>query len=209
MAISNYGELKTAVANWLNRDDLTSRIPEFIEIARANINRDLRGVRERLDLTIDAQIVAVAETVGDIYSIALDGVGPLAAVTPDRIQYQLSLWADTTGRPQYFAFTPGIAGGGSLSVSPAPDQDYTAKVVYQPQLAAFSADADTNDVLTNHLDIYLNAALVAATPFLKDDQRIPVWDGAYTKAIEGLRQSMMRRQYPGTPIARPRRPLGE
>ena len=30
MAITTYSELKTAVGNWLNRDDLTSVIPDFI-----------------------------------------------------------------------------------------------------------------------------------------------------------------------------------
>ena len=33
MAISNYGELKTAVADWLNRDDMTAVIPTFIDLA--------------------------------------------------------------------------------------------------------------------------------------------------------------------------------
>jgi hypothetical protein len=42
MAISNYTELKTAVANWLDRDDLTARIPEFIALAEARFNRVLR-----------------------------------------------------------------------------------------------------------------------------------------------------------------------
>lgn len=40
MAISNYTELQTAVANWLDRDDLSARIPEFIglcEIGRAHV----------------------------------------------------------------------------------------------------------------------------------------------------------------------------
>ena len=42
MAIGTYAELQTAVANWLDRDDLTDRIPEFIALAEAKMNRVLR-----------------------------------------------------------------------------------------------------------------------------------------------------------------------
>ena len=42
MAIGTYAELQTAVANWLDRDDLSLRIPEFIALAEARMNRILR-----------------------------------------------------------------------------------------------------------------------------------------------------------------------
>ena len=42
MAINSYSSLQTAVANWLDRSDLTDRIPEFIDLAEARINRALR-----------------------------------------------------------------------------------------------------------------------------------------------------------------------
>jgi len=42
MAIGTYAELQTAVANWLDRDDLTDRIPEFIALSEARMNRVLR-----------------------------------------------------------------------------------------------------------------------------------------------------------------------
>lgn len=42
MSISNYSELTTAVANWLGRDDLTNRIPEFIKGGEVRIQDDLR-----------------------------------------------------------------------------------------------------------------------------------------------------------------------
>jgi len=42
MAINSYSSLQTAVANWLDRSDLTARIPEFISLAEARINRALR-----------------------------------------------------------------------------------------------------------------------------------------------------------------------
>ena len=42
MAISTYSELQTAAANWLDRSDLSDRIPEFIALAEARFNRILR-----------------------------------------------------------------------------------------------------------------------------------------------------------------------
>jgi hypothetical protein len=41
MAIGTFAELQTAIANWLDRDDLTARIPEFIALSEARINRAL------------------------------------------------------------------------------------------------------------------------------------------------------------------------
>ena len=43
MALTTYTELKAAIADWLNRSDLTSQIPDFITLAEAEMawtNRD-------------------------------------------------------------------------------------------------------------------------------------------------------------------------
>ena len=42
MSLSTYSELKTSVANYLNRDDLTSVIPDFITLTENRLNRELR-----------------------------------------------------------------------------------------------------------------------------------------------------------------------
>ena len=42
MALSNYTGLKASIADFLNRDDLTAVIPDFITLAEAQINRDIR-----------------------------------------------------------------------------------------------------------------------------------------------------------------------
>ena len=43
MALSSYSELKTAIANWLNRSDLTSEISEdFVVLTEADFNSKLR-----------------------------------------------------------------------------------------------------------------------------------------------------------------------
>ena len=42
MAINTYATLQSSIANWLDRSDLTDRIPDFIALAEARINRVLR-----------------------------------------------------------------------------------------------------------------------------------------------------------------------
>ena len=45
MSITTYSELKSNIADWLLRDDLTSVIPTFISLAESQINRDIRDHR--------------------------------------------------------------------------------------------------------------------------------------------------------------------
>jgi hypothetical protein len=40
--MQNYGELKTTIANWVDRLDLTAEINEFVRLAEGDIYRDLR-----------------------------------------------------------------------------------------------------------------------------------------------------------------------
>ena len=55
MAITNYTNLQTAIADFLNRDDLTSVIPTFIQLAEAQFSRELRHWRQqrRVTTTVD------------------------------------------------------------------------------------------------------------------------------------------------------------
>ena len=59
MALGTYTELKDAIADWLDRSDLTARIPDFIALAEARINRELRirpmEVRSTMVTTADQQ----------------------------------------------------------------------------------------------------------------------------------------------------------
>lgn len=64
MALTNYTELKTSIANWLNRSDLTSEISgDFIALCEADFNAKLRiRQMEQIDpVTIDAETVEVPE----------------------------------------------------------------------------------------------------------------------------------------------------
>ncbi len=61
MAITTYSELQSAVADWLNRSDLTARIPDFITLAETRINRDLRAREQQVIATanVDTPFFAI------------------------------------------------------------------------------------------------------------------------------------------------------
>jgi hypothetical protein len=42
MALTTFSQLKTSIANYLNRSDLTGVIPDFITLAESKLNRNLR-----------------------------------------------------------------------------------------------------------------------------------------------------------------------
>ena len=84
MAISTKAELHTAVANWLNRSDLTSRIPEFIELAEAGFNRNLRTrqMLSRSTTTTSAQYISLPSDFLELLNIEITSTTP-----PKRLIY--------------------------------------------------------------------------------------------------------------------------
>ena len=42
MALATYSDLKASIADFLNRDDLTAVIPDFIKLAEAQFKREIR-----------------------------------------------------------------------------------------------------------------------------------------------------------------------
>jgi hypothetical protein len=61
MALTTYDELKTSIADFLNRDDLTSVIPDFITMAEAEMHRRIRHWRQekRSTAELDTQYSAI------------------------------------------------------------------------------------------------------------------------------------------------------
>ncbi len=59
MAITNYSELKSAIADWLDRTDLTDSIPNFIALTEARHKRDFK--LRRLETRVTANTVADQE----------------------------------------------------------------------------------------------------------------------------------------------------
>ena len=200
MAISTFAELKTAAANWLDRGDLTDRIPEFIALAEARFNRILR-IRDME--TVSTSISTVAGTreyslpTGFVqmkeFHLTTDPLTPLAYITPEMMT---RLWAgSSSGKPEVFTVI-----ADNVRLGPSPDAVYTTSMLYYKTFTALSDDATTNDMLTNNPDVYLYGTLLEAEPFIMNDERVQLWATAFKQAIDDIQNQDNKDRHSGSQL---------
>lgn len=197
MAIATYTDLKTSIASWLNRDDLTSVIPDFISLAEAGINRDLRHYKmiERADATLDSRYVQLPadwmETVR--FSITSGDTYRLELVSRDDMLEYREKTADTSGRPRFYANI-----GDTIEVFPTPDADYTMQLQYYAKTPALSDSNASNWLLLDAPDVYLYGTLIQSAPYLQDDARTQTWAALYAAALQSLQKASDDTRFAGS-----------
>lgn len=198
MALGTYAGLKTAVADWLTRSDLTAYIPDFIALAEADFYARLRilPMETAEDLAITSDTVALPTGWLETQRLYLDG-NPRRAleyVTPFQASERFAFPGDGA---QVMAYT---IEGGNLRFLPSAGAGGTGKILYYKRPDALSADGDTNHVLTNYPGIYLFGALMQATAFIQDDARVALWSAAYQQQIEQCIKADRQARTSGAPL---------
>lgn len=177
--ISTYDALKAAIADWLNRDDLVAVIPTFVSLAEARIARDLRHWRQERQITTVAneRYELLPTDWLEMKSLRHLAGRPFEQVTRQQIA-DLTATRPGAGMPTHYAI-----GAGRLEFWPVPDQAYDLDMAYVARIPALSSSEPSNWLLDHYPDIILYGALAQAAPYLKDDERIPVWQSLYTSAV--------------------------
>lgn len=208
MAITNYTDLKSSIADWLNREDLTSVIPSFIAMAEARFNRDLR-VRQmikRSTAELNEGFITLPGDWLEAKNIQINtSYGPrkLDYVTleqADAIRYNSG---DSPGEPLYFNIT-----GSQMEIIPTPSGEPEVEMTYYRTVPALSDEDDTNWLLSAWPDMYLYGALAHAAPYLKDDERVATWVAFYDRALQEITGADARAQYSGSVLKSRARVLG-
>jgi hypothetical protein len=203
--ITDYASLKSAVADYLNRQDLTSVIPTFIQLAEKEFNRTLR-VREMLNrsqATINTQYIALPDRFLEMRNLRIDtsrGWKSLRVMSPEQIdENRTTFHGNVTGEPEGYTLNP----DDSIEVTPAPDDTYTVEMTFYQGIEGLSDSTDTNWMLDKNPDLYLFGALLQSAPYLKEDERIAVWSGLYRSLFTDIQAESDRAKYAGsTPIVR-------
>lgn len=186
MSITTYNELTFAVKNWLQRNDLNSRIPEFIVLGEALLYTKLR-CRE-MESSASATITTSTRTT----SLPTNWVAGRRIYISDTLNYRLeyktpaeywSVYADlTSARPSVYTIE-----GENFVWGPLPDAGYTATVLYYQRPAALSSSL--NSVFTRWPNLYLFSALLQSAPFLGNDPRLLTWTAMLESLIDDIHEA--------------------
>jgi hypothetical protein len=185
MSITNYSELQASVASWLNRGDLSASITDFITLAESQLNRDLQArfmdTKTTLPTVVGVKTVVLPTDMLEIRRLQVAGTynQPLSYRSPDELSVDFS--DNSSGQPVVFTVV-----GANAELAPIPDAIYSLELTYRQRIPALSVSNTTNWLLTNWPDAYLWASLLAATPFIMNDERLATWGQLYAQAVEGI-----------------------
>ena len=200
MAFTNYSDLKTEIANYLGRDDLTSQIPTFIRLAEERLRRDLR-IRQMLKVvtastTADDSTVSLPADFLAMKDLHLDTTPVRVLQFQNTSNFFRNARSTDKGVPTMYTLL-----GSEFQFAPVPDSTYTIKMVYYYKPDFLSDSNASNLFLANCPDLLLYGALAEAEPYLMNDERITTWASLYDRGLASLRASDDDSEYPSSPMS--------
>ena len=201
MALNTYTGIKDAVADWLDRSDLTARIPDLTALAEARINRDLRirpmEVRSTMNTTAGKRYFQLPGGYLQMRNIQIntDRIQPLEYITPEMLDRLYG--GSSSGLPSAYTLI-----GDEIQLAPIPDAEYELEMAFYEKFTSLG-DGTAGTVTTNWLtenapDVLLYGALLEAEPFIKNDERIQLWLTMYKAATKDLQAADGRDRHSGS-----------
>lgn len=202
MAISTYTELRTAIADWTHRDDLTTKLDDFIALGEAEMLSNpiaplkVRG-EESLEtgtMSTSSRFLALPDRFKEMRSIKVvvdDNRYELRYRTPEQLRVQ-----DITGIPTFYTITS------QIEFDITPDDTYTVEMQCLTDLPALTSSNTTNAILTSNPNIYLFGCLWAAAQYGDDFEKAGNYYQKFIAAIQGANKKSKRGSYGPAPVMR-------
>lgn len=168
-----------------------AQIPKLINFAERRISRDLKvqGFQTVVtsSLTTGQPVYPKPDRWRETISINI-GIGPgnnqRKTLFVRSYEYVREYWPNQqeTEKPEFYAdynYTNWL-------IVPTPDENYPIEILYYELPALLDNSNQTNWLTEFAPNLLLYATLLEATPYLKNDERIPVWQNMYAMAAQAL-----------------------
>lgn len=194
--VLTYDSLLTTVGDYLERDDLVTKIPIFIMLAEKKCSRVLKAQLAQIAvtdaLTINSPVVVKPARWVETISFTIetpDGIVVLKERSRETIQTLYPVLTDTAA-PKYYAEWQ----ENYYYVGPTPDAAYNFELMMYQQPPNLDITQQTNYLTDNAPDLLLYSTLLEAEGYLKNDERLPVWKAARDEIIQTYTGLDTRRQ---------------
>jgi hypothetical protein len=189
MALDSYANLKTAVAAWLNRTDLTATVPDFITLCEVQMGKELRcqNMMVRAQATISHEYEDLPSDYLEMITIQIPSSGSAPPIPLEYVSTQNfneRVFSFSPGQPQVYTVI-----GSQIRFGPAPSSDTLVEMGYFAQIPSLSSTNASNWLLVQAPEIYLYGSLTQSAPFMRDDGRMGTWAQLYETGVSSLNDS--------------------
>jgi len=189
-AVMTYDSLVENIQSYLERNDASTlaKIPLFIMLAEQIIASQIKFLG---NLTVNTSTMTAGQATIDkparwhkTVSMNITVDGQRQPVLLRKYEYLRSYWPDpaTTGTPLYYCdydYTHWM-------VAPTPAAAYDFEVLYYERVQPLDSSNQTNWFTTYAPQALLYGSLLQAMPFLKNDERMPMWQQNYDLIMQTL-----------------------
>jgi len=203
-----YAELKTNIANFLNRSDLTGQLDFFIDATEAEFNRRLRvkDMIKRATATADSQYLSLPTNWLEAINVQIDSneFTPLFQQSIESLDVYRKSINNIGNQPVYYALVDN-----TIELAPTPDTSYTLQLTYYGTIDALSDSNTTNFISIGYPDAYLYGALKHASIYLMEDDRVALFTQQFEKALEEMRLEQEKAEFGKGSLIQRRRTYGK
>ena len=186
-----YDNLVSDIEKYLERTDTVTieKIPTFIGLAEQVLAADLKFLG---NLTVATSTMVQGEAIIDkparwrkTVSMNVTVAGERKPILLRRYEYLREYWPDPANQdvPLFYTdydYTHWL-------IAPTPDDDYAYEVLYYERVQPLDSSNQTNWFTQYAPQALLYGSLLQAMPFLKNDERIPMWQQQYSAIVNTLK----------------------
>lgn len=195
--VMTFDVLKSSVASYLERDDISDSIPTFIRFAEIKASRILKAqlATTTVTNTLTANNPLVTKPERWIETLSFSVMDSSGAVTVlkkrarETIQAMFPLTTAAT-LPKYYSEWQ----ENYYYLGATPDQAYNYELLIYQQPMPLDAANQTNYLTDVAPDLLLYSTLLEAQGFLKNTEMAPLWQAARDECVQQLTGLDMRRQ---------------
>ena len=190
-SVMTYDSLTENIQSYLERSDTATleKIPLFIMLAEQVIASEIKFLG---NLTVNTSAMVAGQFTIDkparwhktvSMNVTVDGVRQ--PILLRKYEYLREYWPDQTATdiPLYYAdydYTHWL-------VAPTPDIAYNFEVLYYERVQPLDSTNQTNWFTIYAPQALLYGSLLQAMPFLKNDERTPMWQAQYSAIMQTLK----------------------
>jgi hypothetical protein len=192
-----YDSLVADISSYLERTDQATleKIPTFIMLAEQVIAAEIKFLGNltpmQSNLVTGQAVVDKPARWHKTVSMNVTVGGVRQPVFLRKYEYLREYWPNPTqtDSPKFYAdydYTHWL-------IAPTPDDDYAFEVLYYERIQPLDSSNQTNWFTIYAPQALLYGSLLQAMPFLKNDERIPMWQAQYDKIMQVLKAEDIQR----------------